>query len=114
MSDQDQNVRPKCPTKTKISDQIVGLRECWLSNLSDICRTFWEECVGPESLIVDTLGVYCTKKTMTYDCVTILFNLYNNNINNVQAMWIPQQLHNNLGMIDFQEKVEFKYFDIFL
>ena len=51
---------------------------------------------------------------MTYDCVTILFNLYNNDINNVQAMWIPQQLHNNIGMIDFQEKVEFKYFDIFL
>jgi uncharacterized protein YybS (DUF2232 family) len=23
-----------------MSDQIVGLRECWLSNLSDICRTF--------------------------------------------------------------------------
>jgi hypothetical protein len=43
-----------------MSDQIVGLRECWLSNLSDICRTFWEEYVGPESLIVDTLGVYCT------------------------------------------------------
>jgi hypothetical protein len=39
------HVRPKCPTKTKMSDQIVGLRECWLSNLSDIlggiCRT-WE------------------------------------------------------------------------
>jgi hypothetical protein len=45
MSDQDQNIRPNCPTKTKMSDQIVGLRECWLSNLSDIlggiCRT-WE------------------------------------------------------------------------
>jgi hypothetical protein len=39
------------------SDQIVGLRECWLSNLSDICRTFWVEYVGPECLIVDTLGV---------------------------------------------------------
>ena len=36
------HVRPKCPTKTKMSDQIVGLRECWLSNLSDICQTFWE------------------------------------------------------------------------
>jgi hypothetical protein len=39
------HVRPKCTTKTKRSDQIVGLRECWLSNLSDIlgeiCRT-WE------------------------------------------------------------------------
>jgi hypothetical protein len=23
-----------------MSDQIVGLRECWLSNLSDICWTF--------------------------------------------------------------------------
>jgi hypothetical protein len=37
------HVRPKCLTKTKMSDQIVGLRECWLSNLSDIlggiCRT---------------------------------------------------------------------------
>jgi hypothetical protein len=52
------HVRPKCPTKTKMSDQIVGLRECWFSNLSDICQTFWEEYVGPESLIVDTLGVY--------------------------------------------------------
>ena len=48
------HVRPKCPTKTKMSDQVVGLRECWLSNLSDICRTFWEEYVGPESMIVDT------------------------------------------------------------
>ena len=39
------HVRPKCSTKTKMSAQIVGLRECWLSNLSDIlggiCRT-WE------------------------------------------------------------------------
>ena len=39
------DVRPKYPTKTKMSDQIVGLRECWLWNLSDIlggiCRT-WE------------------------------------------------------------------------
>ena len=39
------HVRPRCPTKTTMSDQIVGLRECWLSNLSDIlggiCRT-WE------------------------------------------------------------------------
>ena len=26
---------------------------------SDICRTFWEEYVEPESMIVDTLGVYC-------------------------------------------------------
>jgi hypothetical protein len=47
------HVRPKCPTKTKMSDQIVGLRECWLSNLSDIlggiCRT-WE-------YDRDTLGV---------------------------------------------------------
>ena len=25
-----------CPTTTMMSDQIVGLRECWLSNLSDI------------------------------------------------------------------------------
>ena len=33
------------PTTTTMSDQIVGLRECWLSNLSDIlggiCPT-WE------------------------------------------------------------------------
>ena len=28
--------------------------------LTQICRTFWEEYVGPESLIVDTLGVYCS------------------------------------------------------
>jgi hypothetical protein len=28
------HVQPKCPTKTK------RLRECWLSNLSDICRIF--------------------------------------------------------------------------
>ena len=26
------------------------------------CRTFWEEYVGPESMIFDTLGVYCTCK----------------------------------------------------
>ena len=26
---------------------------------SQICRTFWEEYVGPKSMIVDTLGVYC-------------------------------------------------------
>ena len=44
---------------TTMSDQIVGLRECWLSNLSDICQTFWEEYVRPESMIVDILGVYC-------------------------------------------------------
>jgi hypothetical protein len=25
-----------------------------------ICRTFWEEYVRPKSMIVDTLGVYCT------------------------------------------------------
>ena len=25
-------------------------------------RTFWEEYVGPESMIFDTLGVYCTCK----------------------------------------------------
>jgi hypothetical protein len=48
-----------------MSDQIVGLRECWLSNLSDICRIFWEEYVEPESLIVDTLGVYCTTPAST-------------------------------------------------
>jgi hypothetical protein len=35
------HVRPKCPTKTKMSDQIVGLRECWLSNLSDILGGIW-------------------------------------------------------------------------
>jgi hypothetical protein len=59
---------------TLTSDQIVGLRECWLSNLSDICRTFWEEYVGPESLIVDTLGVYCIhvsfkESDLLYTCV---------------------------------------------
>ena len=26
---------------------------------SQICRTFWEEYVRPESMSVDTLGVYC-------------------------------------------------------
>jgi hypothetical protein len=38
-----------------MSDQIVGLK----SVDSQICRTFWEEYVRPESMIVDTLGVYC-------------------------------------------------------
>ena len=50
------------PTMTMMSDQIVGLRECWLSD-SQICRTFWEEYVRPESMIVDTLGVYCSRIT---------------------------------------------------
>ena len=27
---------------------------------SQICRTFWEEYVRPECMIVDTLGEYCT------------------------------------------------------
>jgi hypothetical protein len=38
-----------------MSDQIVGLK----SVDSQICRTFCEEYVRPESMIVDTLGVYC-------------------------------------------------------
>ena len=38
-----------------MSDQIVGLK----SVDSQICRTLWEEYVRPESMIVDTLGVYC-------------------------------------------------------
>ena len=41
------------PTTTTMSDQIVGLK----SVDSQICRTFWEEYVRPESMIVDTLGV---------------------------------------------------------
>ena len=65
------HVRPKCPTKTKMSDQIVELRECWLSDLSDICRTFWEEYVGPESMIVDTLRVYCTVFVMICCCLKV-------------------------------------------
>ena len=44
------------PTMTTMSDQIVGLRE---SVDSQICLTFWEEYVRPESMIIDTLGVYC-------------------------------------------------------
>jgi hypothetical protein len=40
----------------QLKNQIIF----WLSNLSDICQTFWEEYVQPESMIVDTLGVYCT------------------------------------------------------
>ena len=44
------------PTMTTMSDQIFGLRE---SVDSQICLTFSEEYVGPESMIVDTLGVYC-------------------------------------------------------
>ena len=47
---------------TTMSDQIVGLRECWLKfvgHFSGVSRTFWEEYVQPESMIVDTLGVYC-------------------------------------------------------
>ena len=37
--------KPKCPDLESVDSQI--------------CRTFWEEYVGPESMIVDTLGVYC-------------------------------------------------------
>ena len=29
-------------------------------------RTFWEEYVRPESMIVDTLGVYCTIVSFSY------------------------------------------------
>ena len=40
-----------------MSDQILGVRGCWLSNLSDISLE-WARHFG--SMSIDTLGVYCT------------------------------------------------------
>ena len=37
---------------TTMSDQIVGLKS--------VDSQFWEEYFRPESMIVDTLGVYCS------------------------------------------------------
>jgi hypothetical protein len=37
-----------------------------------ICQTFWEEYVGPESMIVETLGVYCRSWVTTFFTVFIL------------------------------------------
>jgi hypothetical protein len=44
------------------TDQIVGVRVLTLKfvgHFSEVSRTFWEEYVRPESMSVDTLGVYC-------------------------------------------------------
>ena len=49
------NVKKNLLISTLTSDQDQNLE----SVDSQICQTFWEEYVGPESLIVDTLGVYC-------------------------------------------------------
>jgi hypothetical protein len=46
-----------------MSDQIVRVRRCWLKfvgHFSGVSQTFWEGYVQPESMSVDTLGVYCT------------------------------------------------------
>ena len=48
-----------------MSDQILGVGGCWLSfigHFSGVSRTFWEGYVRPESMSVDTLGVYCRWK----------------------------------------------------
>ena len=48
---------------TTMSDQIAGLRVLTLKfvgHFSGVSRTFWEEYVRPENMIVDTLGVYCS------------------------------------------------------
>jgi hypothetical protein len=37
-----------------------------------VSRTFWEEYVRPESMIVDTLGVYCNY-TVTCMCTRMIF-----------------------------------------
>ena len=48
-----------------MSDQILGITHDVRPNTrsegvdSQICRTFWERYVRPESMSVDTLGVYC-------------------------------------------------------
>jgi hypothetical protein len=53
------------PTKTTMSNQIVGLRECWLSNLSDIlggiCQIWEYDRWYTWSVlynIMDTIGPY--------------------------------------------------------
>ena len=45
---------------TTMSDQIV-LTLKFVGHFSGVSQTFWEEYVRPESMIVDTLGVYCSK-----------------------------------------------------
>ena len=46
------------PTMTTMSDQRV-LTLKFVGHFSGVSRTFWEEYVQLESMIVDTLGVYC-------------------------------------------------------
>jgi hypothetical protein len=46
-----------------MSEKIGRLRVLTLKfvgHFSGVSRTFWEEYVRPESMIVDTLGVYCS------------------------------------------------------
>ena len=53
------NVKKNLLISTLTSDQNVRPNSWTWRVLTQICRTFWEEYVGPESMIVDTLGVYC-------------------------------------------------------
>jgi hypothetical protein len=53
------NVKKNLLISTLASDQNVRPNSRTWRVLTQICRTFWEEYVGPESMIVDTLGVYC-------------------------------------------------------
>ena len=48
---------------TTMSEQIVRLKRVltlkFVRHFSGVSRTFWEKYVRPESMIIDTLGVYC-------------------------------------------------------
>ena len=97
--------RPRRPTTTTMSDQIVGLRECWLKfvgHFSGVSRTFWEEYVRPESMIVDTLGVYCITvkqiyciKQNTVSILAINIHLFNFPLSTCSHMLQSYYLHMN-------------------
>ena len=51
------------PTTMVGSRTWRGLTLKFVGHFSGVSRTFWEEYVRPESMIVDTLGMYCSCKS---------------------------------------------------